>query len=166
MNAMDIELEIMKELGKLQNDTPSLFTEQQLLENFELALFNYTSRKIRAAGISDTLVYDLRMLFDVIDTRFNTKEEMDDFYQNYVFCLINHCNMLDKEKLMLWEEVSEDNAENTYPSIEEKDYIRFFQTGPKTSKKEAALWLFSYMDNNYKAKKEYSKKREFITCKE
>lgn len=162
MNAKDLQRRVglqMKQMGS----TPSLEPlSQQLKEkaiaDFDEAILDYTSDKLSEAGNKDDLISDLGFMFDILDTYFQSEKEKENFYQEYVFAMLNIHNNLEQDSL-LWSPVEEPEEGITYPRFTAVGaYLNFFETIQGESNKETALWFHSNLTTRYKNEKSYTKK--------
>ena len=123
-------------------------SESQMAELFKKALLDYSIEKLDDKDENKVIVEDLGFIMSRLNEQFTSKEEKEDFYQNYAQGLLGVYSELMGVKLE-WDDVAE-TAEGEYPKIEGDT----FYTKPSTTCEEATIWLFKQMEKKLNPFKE------------
>lgn len=103
---------------------------------FLTALYDYSADKLPVTPANAVAVDELPFYFARFDELFTTESEKEEFYANYVSCILwGYGNLKGIEPK--WTEI-DDTVAGEYPQIIGETLV----TKKSTSSEEAALWLF------------------------
>lgn len=120
-------------------------------EEFRSILFDYTCEKLLETDENHVILNDLRHIFQRLDRQFESTEEQEEFYRNYMFCVKD----------------AYDEVTGLVHLIEErKDYtgeLPFFENdrivvGPTMSNETATIWIYDQFEKEIESSKQKVKK--------
>lgn len=154
MKSDDIFIKVGKSMAESGSIAlPIVPNKKKVVEDMEEALLDYTYMKLAEVEPIDSIILDLPVLLDRIDAHLKMEEEQEEFYLNYISCLLNVYNNISNHHIF-WRIVDPPLEE---PRITKGHYVHYLETEEKTPNKEVTLWLYDHMKKKFVDEKSYQK---------
>lgn len=141
---VDVRAKMVKKSG---GAFPFLFASPlETAQSFKEAIIEYSVDKLIDIAENKVIVDDLSYIFARLDTQFASKKEQEEFYQNYVFCILSQYGELVGKSFSWIKSYSLSTGKSAYPLIEEDRFI----THVTTPNKQSAIWLFKEYERKLK----------------
>ena len=161
MKSTDIYQKVLEKLPKKANSNQ--LEETNTIEEIEQVLIEYTNEKIFEEDIKGDYVEELGVMFDLLEQAFESKEQKNQFFANYIQVILNILSNNGTGKIFFWSKEERKNNQK-YPRMQYIDEtLCFFKTEQNSSNKGNAIWLFDYIKKeNQLLKKEVKEKKKII----
>lgn len=162
MNSNDIYESIAEKVMELSGNikimgipiTVVFLSKIEYAEIYKRALYDYSIEKLFETDENKVIVEDLSFIFERFENQFTSKEEKDNFYNNYICSILSTFNEL-TGKSCTWRRVDDDTSGDC-PMIDDD-----FVTNVDMDNKDAAIWLFKrYEQEIAELKREKDKKQK------
>ena len=100
MKSTDIYQKVLEKLPKKANSNQ--LEETNTIEEIEQVLIEYTNEKIFEEDIKGDYVEELGVMFDLLEQAFESKEQKNQFFANYIQVILNILSNNGTGKIFFW----------------------------------------------------------------
>ena len=147
LNSNDIYAVVGKMMGERSSYGPIINKPQEIIDAFKKSITEYTEEKLISVGEDSD--QELSDMFERLDIYFESIEQKDAFYDNYIYCQLNIINDITKGQIT-WSPLSKITNGKEYPNFTSNAFSIHLETDKNImSSKDTALLLYEQISTNF-----------------